>query len=62
MHNKIKESREESGMTQKELARKAGISRPFLSNVENGTAVPTVTKAVDIALALGKTVDEIFPH
>lgn len=60
MHNKIKKIREDVGMTQDELAKKAGISRPFLSNVENGAAVPTVTKAVDIASALGKTVDEIF--
>ena len=58
--NKVRRFRKLAGMTQDELAKKAGISRPFLSNVENGAAVPTVAKAVDIASALGKTVDEIF--
>ena len=60
MHNKIRERREELGMTQEDLARKAGISRPFLSTVETGAAVPTVAKAVDIAMALETTVDELF--
>ena len=60
MHNKIRERREALGMTQEELAKKAGISRPFLSTVETGAAVPTVAKAVDIAEALETTVDELF--
>lgn len=61
MHNKIRERREELGMTQEELAKAAGISRPFLSTVETGTAVPTVAKAADIATALRTTIDELFP-
>ncbi len=60
MHNKIKERREKLGMTQEELAKAAGISRPFLSTVETGVAVPTVAKAADIAAALCVTVDELF--
>lgn len=60
MHNRIREYREALGMTQEELAKKAGISRPFLSTVETGTAIPTVAKAADIAAALETTVDELF--
>lgn len=60
MVNRIKECREESGLTQDELAKKAGVSRPFLSNVENGVAIPTVTKAADIAEALGRSIDQLF--
>lgn len=60
LHNKIREYREALGMTQEELAKKAGISRPFLSTVETGAAIPTVAKAADIAAALETTVDELF--
>jgi len=61
MHNNIRELREAAGMTQGELAGRAGVSRPYLSNVENGAAEPTVKKAAAIARALGVTVDELFP-
>lgn len=61
MHNRIKEEREAAGLTQEQLSDMAGISRPFLSTVENGSAMPTITKAAAIAKALGKTVDDLFP-
>ena len=62
MDNKIRKCREDVGISQTELAKLAGISRPFLSNIENGTAVPTICTAHKLAFALGKTVDELFPH
>ncbi|MBQ9858104.1 MAG: helix-turn-helix transcriptional regulator [Oscillospiraceae bacterium] len=60
MHNKMRELRKKAGLTQEELASKANISRPFLSAIENGSAIPTVTKAMAIAKNLDTTVDELF--
>ncbi len=36
--SKIKEERKKKGLTQKELARKAGLSRQTLSKIESGHA------------------------
>lgn len=38
LKNRVREYREEKKMSQTELAEKAGISRPYLSRVENGKA------------------------
>lgn len=62
MHNRIEEYRKTQGLTQTELAKMAGISRPFLSNIETGAAVPTVSVASEIAKVLKKTMDELFPQ
>lgn len=58
---KIKEFRQELGMSQEELADKAHISRTIISGLENGTERATTTKTlIAIAAALGKEVHEIF--
>jgi putative transcriptional regulator len=58
--NKIKEARAEIHMSQEELAKQAQISRPHLSNIENGEAQPTIDVAIRIAEALGHKVSDIF--
>lgn len=61
MENRIREIRNSLGLSQDALAEKSGISRPFLSTIETGKAVPTVATAIDIATVLGVTMDELFP-
>lgn len=61
MHNTIKDLREAKGMSQEQLATAAGLSRPYLSTIETGAAVPTVAKAASIASALGCSLDDLFP-
>lgn len=58
--NKIKEFRSEAHVSQEELAKRANISRPHLSNIETGEAQPTVDVAIRIAEALGKKVGDVF--
>jgi len=58
--NKIKEYRRKKKMSQEELAKRAQLSRPHLSNIENGEAQPTIEVAMRIAEALGQKVDNIF--
>ena len=61
MGYKIRECRKESKMTQKELSKKAGVSRTIISGLENGTITVTTTDTLlKLATALGKKVDEIF--
>jgi len=52
---KIKEIRLAKKLTQTELAKKVGISRNFLSEIENGKYDIRLTLLCDIALALDTT-------
>ena len=40
-------------MSQQELGRKSGLSRSFLSQVENGNRVPSLSSLTRISAALG---------
>ena len=58
---RVKEEREKKGMTQEELAKKAGVSRTIISGLESGTINVTTTKTLKkIAEALGTNVSDIF--
>lgn len=61
MGYKIKECREEIGISQEELAKRAKISRTTLSGLESGTLKTTTTDTLlKIARALNKKVSDIF--
>lgn len=49
----IKEARERLRWSQKELARQAGCSQPYIRNVEDGETSPTADKLADLGRALG---------
>lgn len=57
---KIKELRQLKGLTQKELAERAGISANYLSRIEEGNCSPPHVKTLSrIAFALNVTIREI---
>lgn len=61
MGYKIRECREELGISQEELAKRAKISRTTLSGLESGTIKTTTTDTLlKIAKALNKKVADIF--
>lgn len=61
MRYKIKEYREEKGMSQSELSEKASVSRTIISGLESGRTIVTTTDTLSkIAKALDKTVSDIF--
>lgn len=61
MGYKIKEIREEIGMTQTELSIKSGVSRTIINGLETGRTTTTTTDTLKkIAAALDKKVSEIF--
>ncbi len=45
--------RKERGLAQQELGRKSGLRRSFLSRVENGSRVPSLSSLTRISAALG---------
>ena len=54
---RIKARRAELGWTQDQLAQKAGISKSFLSDLENGKRSVGAENLLDIARALGVSID-----
>ncbi len=54
---RIRERRAELGWTQDQLAQKAGISKSFLSDLENGKRSVGANNLLDIARALGVSLD-----
>ena len=61
MSLKIKEKRESIGMSQTELAKRAGVSRGLIWILETNPEATTTTKTLaKIASALGTTVGGIF--
>lgn len=54
------EKRKEKGMSQEQLASIVGVSRPFISQLENGEHSPSIKTAVALAKALDCTVDELL--
>lgn len=61
MQFKIKQCREEAGLSQEALSEKAGVSRTIISGLESGKITVTTTETLlKIANALDKNVSEIF--
>ena len=50
---RVRVLRRERDLTQQELGRKSGLSRSFLSQVENGNRVPSLSSLTRISAALG---------
>ncbi|AKU90098.1 helix-turn-helix domain-containing protein [Vulgatibacter incomptus] len=53
--------RREAGLTQAELANRAGVSNEFLSRIENGTGIPSLETIGRLAAALGLPACQLFP-
>lgn len=49
-----------SGITQSDVAARAGITEAMMSRYINGNSMPSLDKAYRIAKILGRTVDELF--
>lgn len=61
MQNKVKEYRENEGLTQEELAKKSDVSRNTISSIETGANTNVTYEIMDkIAKALNEKVTTIF--
>ncbi|MGF1437708.1 helix-turn-helix transcriptional regulator [Bacillus thuringiensis] len=58
--NKIADLRKEKLMSQETLAGLVGLSRTYISEIENNKKQPNVKLAIKIAESLGTNVESIF--
>jgi DNA-binding XRE family transcriptional regulator len=58
--SRLRERRIECGLTQAELAARAGVSRQLVAAVEAGHNAPAVDAALGLARALATTVEDLF--
>jgi transcriptional regulator with XRE-family HTH domain len=57
---RVREIRNQQGMTLEELAERSGVSRAMLSKIERGENNPTLVVAVKVAVALGLTTAQLI--
>ena len=60
LENRVRAVRLSKGLSQEEVARRAGVSRNTVVNVEREVTVPTILVALAIAAALGVAVTALF--
>ncbi len=58
--NKIKELRNQKGLTQEELADRCELSKGFISQLENDLTSPSIATLVDILQCLGTSLKDFF--
>src|SRR5437763_8701272 len=58
--HRLRERRLECGLTQAELAARAGVSRQLVAAVESGQNAPAVDAALGLARALASSVEDLF--
>lgn len=58
--NRLKLARIERGLTQAELAERAGVTRQTIGLIEAGGYNPTLNLCLQLARVTGKTLDELF--
>lgn len=58
--NRVREIRKNKGYSQNKLAKKAKITRPYLSDIERNISQPGIIVALNIAKALEEQVEKIF--
>lgn len=57
----VRALREQSGLSMRELAKRAGISQPFLSQIERGVSAPSMVTTYRLAGALGVAPGDLLP-
>lgn len=59
--NKVKSIRTKLGLTQRQLADKVGTSQQQIQRIESGRIAARLTLAAEVAAALGKPLNVVFP-
>ena len=60
LKNRLKEARQEKGLSQAQLANLVGVSRNTISSIETGQFNPTAKLALILCIALEKKFEELF--
>ena len=59
-NERMREARQNAGLSQEELARRIGASRQTVNMIERGDYNPSLHLCISICQTLGKTLDELF--
>ena len=57
---RMRQARQDAGLSQEELARRIGASRQTVNMIERGDYNPSLHLCISICQTLGKTLDELF--
>lgn len=60
LKNRVRQLREERGLTQKQLGEKVNVSRQAINAVETGKFDPSLWLAYDIAQLFDMNIEEVF--
>ena len=60
MKNRVRELREEKGVSQGQLAADVGVSRQTINSIEVERYTPSLPLALKLARYFGSTVEEVF--
>ena len=60
MKNRVRQLREEQGLTQKQLGEKVNVSRQAINAVETGKFDPSLWLAYDIAQLFNTSIEDVF--
>ena len=60
LRNRLKEARQEKGLSQAQLAELVGVSRNTISSIETGQFNPTAKLALILTIALDKKFEDLF--
>jgi len=60
LRNRVRDVRNDRGLTQGALAERIGVSRQSVNYIEQGSIAPSVTLALRIARVLGTSVEHLF--
>ena len=60
MKNRVRECRQGLGLTQEQLAERAGVSRQTIISIEGGRYDPSLPLALRLARLLGQRVEDLF--
>lgn len=60
MKNRIRQLREEKGLTQEQLGKMVGTSRQAINAIEMEKSEPSIWLAYDISQAFGCSIEEVF--
>lgn len=60
MQNRLRELREQQGMTQEDLGIKVGVSRQTIISLERGKYNPSISLAFRLARTFNLTIEDIF--
>lgn len=56
----VRRLRESKGISTHKLAKLVDVTQPMITHIERGRKIPSLSLAVDIAQALGCTLDELL--